>query len=82
MKLTLLDADSSTEAVIVAAYIIGFIIAMMIIYYFFRWLFAVDKRVKQNSDIIDLLKLIAKTNGAPEDEIKNATNPYLKKNLK
>ena len=54
-------------------YIFGGIIGIILIYFFFRWIFEIDIRVKQNESIINLLKLIAKKKGATDDEIKNAT---------
>ena len=67
----LLTVDLDATAVLV--YIIIFIFGLLITYFFFRWLFAVDKRVNQNDSIINLLKLIAKKHGATDDEIHNAS---------
>ncbi len=66
MLLRILLDDNDTTLMI---YLLGGLISLLIIYFFFRWVFAVDKRVKQNDTIINLLRLLAKKSGANDDEI-------------
>jgi len=54
-------------------YLIVTIVAIFISYFLFRWIFAVDKRVEQNKNIIKLLTLIAEKQGATTGEIFLAT---------
>jgi hypothetical protein len=44
----------------------------LISFYLLRWIFEVDKNVKQNRQIIDLLTLIARKHGVTEDELHGA----------
>ncbi len=54
-------------------YLIVTIVGIFISYFLFRWIFAVDKRVEQNKNIIKLLTLIAEKQGATPGEIFLAT---------
>lgn len=53
-------------------YVIGIIISIAVMFFLFRWIFSVEKRIKQNASIINLLALIAKKQGATKEEINNA----------
>lgn len=53
-------------------YIISGIFSIIIMYFLFRFIFSVDKKIKQNEEIIGLLKLIAKKQGASKEEIEDA----------
>ncbi len=52
--------DTDHQMTVAILWIVGVILGMTIIYFFFRWLFAIDKRVKQNDEIIKLLKNLSK----------------------
>jgi len=56
------------EFTVILFYLILIIITLMAL----RWLFAIGRRLKQNESTINLLKLIAKKQGATDDEIHNA----------
>lgn len=63
-----MHSPGSLEVSVMLFYLITLIIILMIC----RWIFAIDKRVKQNDSIINLLKLLAKKQGATDDEIHNS----------
>ena len=50
-------------------YIIAGIISLFISYFIFRWIFAIDKRIKQNNTIIELLKKLSEKYGVNESKI-------------
>lgn len=54
------------------SYAVGIIIITVVSYFLFRWIFSVEKRLKQNTTIINLLILIARKHGATNDEIHNS----------
>ncbi len=54
--------------------ILGSIVGLVILLYLIRWIFAIDKRVKQNEQIINLLKLLSEKAEISKDEIKKAIN--------
>lgn len=60
--------DSSTFLIYAVAALMG----ITIIYFLFRWIFDVEKRTDQNQSIINLLKLIARKQGATDEEIHSA----------
>lgn len=53
-------------------YLVSAIVGLLIAYFLFRWVFAIDKRIKQNESIINLLTILAKKQGATNDDIKRA----------
>jgi hypothetical protein len=53
-------------------YLVSAIVGLLIAYFVFRWMFAIDKRIKQNESIINLLTILAKKQGATNDDIKRA----------
>ena len=53
-------------------YLVSAIAGLLIAYFVFRWMFAIDKRIKQNESIINLLTILAKKQGATNDDIKRA----------
>jgi type II secretory pathway pseudopilin PulG len=53
-------------------YLVSAIVGLLIAYFLFRWMFAIDKRIKQNESIINLLTILAKKQGATNDDIKRA----------
>ena len=55
-------------------YIVGIIVGLVITYFFFRWVFSINKILKQNQSIINLLTILAKKSGANNEEIHSATN--------
>ena len=57
----------------ILVYIVGFILGILITYGLCRWIFAIDKRTRQNEIMINLLTLLANKNGATEDDIVLAT---------
>lgn len=75
MKITLLQ-DQLTQTVLV--YIFLGLAALLITYFFFRWIFAITERVRQNQIIINLLVLTAKKQGATDEQIHSAVNPVHK----
>lgn len=60
-------------------YLVGVIAGIAITYFFLRWAFSVDKRIEQNKSIINLLTLIAKKQGATDEETHSCINHELKK---
>jgi hypothetical protein len=60
-----MDNDSS-----ILIYVVAIGLGLLIIYFLFRWIFGIDKRIAQNKAIINLLSLIAKKQGATDEEIK------------
>jgi len=69
----LLQASSNDQMILIIFWIVGFLFSLLISYYLCRWIFDIDKRVKQNESIINLLSLLAKKHGANNDEIHMAT---------
>jgi len=59
MKTILLQASNNDQAWIFMSWFGGAIIGTAIVYFLFRWIFGVDKRIKQNEAIIELLKKIS-----------------------
>ena len=43
----------------IVVYVMAAIISLIILYFLLRWVFGVDKQIKQNNTIIELLKKIA-----------------------
>jgi len=75
MNIILLQTGpGSFESVAILIFCIEFIIALVIAYFFFRWVFSIKERVRQNDITINLLKLIAKKQGVADEEILRATN--------
>jgi hypothetical protein len=74
MKMTLLGFLEKLTTVDMLAYSCIIVGALAIYYLFVRWVFGIEKRIKQNDAIIDLLKLIAKKQGINDDDIHNATH--------
>ena len=58
MIITLEKKNMNSNDMIVV-YIIVAIISLIIFYFLLRWVFGVDKQIKQNNTIIELLKKIA-----------------------
>jgi uncharacterized membrane protein YdjX (TVP38/TMEM64 family) len=58
-------------------YLIAAIIGLAITFLLCRWIFGIDKRIKQNKSIINLLALLAKKQGATNDEIHICINHEL-----
>lgn len=53
-------------------YLIFGVIGLTVSYFLFRWIFGIDKRVHQNNTIINLLIILAKKQGATNEEIHGA----------
>lgn len=51
---------------------LAYVLLAIIILIICRWVFAIDKRVKQNQSMINLLTLLAKKQGATDDEIQSS----------
>jgi hypothetical protein len=60
------------EGTMLVGYLIVIVLGFLISLYLLRWIFEVDKNVKQNRQIIDLLTLIARKHGVTEDELHGA----------
>lgn len=67
MIFLLLQTDDS-----IAYYFLGGILTLTLIFFFFRWIFLIDKRVRQNHQIIGLLKLLAEKAGVTKEDIDKA----------
>lgn len=50
------------------------IIGLVATFFLLRWVFLIEKRMKQNEQSIGLLKLIADKLGVPKEDIDNAKN--------
>lgn len=74
MKITLLSFIEDLTIPDALAYISIAGIALAIYYFFVRWVFGIEKRVKQNEAIINLLSLMAKKQGISDDDIHRVTN--------
>jgi type II secretory pathway pseudopilin PulG len=61
-------------------YLVSAIVGLLIAYFLFRWMFAIDKRIKQNESIINLLTILAKKQGATNDDIKRAKKEVVTSN--
>lgn len=56
--------------------IVGLIVFFLIAYYFIRYVMAIDRQVKNQRHMVDLLEHIAKAQGVDEDKIKILRNVY------
>ena len=74
MKMTLLGFIEKLSTVDILAYSCIIVGALAIYYLFVRWVFGIEKWIKQNDTMIDLLKMIAKKQGVSDDDIHNATH--------
>lgn len=62
--------NSNVLFYIVLFYLLGILITAVILYFLLRWIFSVNKQLNQNSTIINLLILMAKKQGATDEEIR------------
>lgn len=62
--------DSSTLFI----YVLMLLISLVFSYFVFRWIFSIERQLKQNKAMIELLGKIAQKNGVSDDEINNIIN--------
>lgn len=56
--------------------IVGLILFVLIAYFFTRWILSIERQLKNQSHMVDLLEHIAKNQGVEEDKIKLLRDVY------